>query len=90
MTPDHVNSLFEFTGGLFLLLNVMHLYRHKVVRGVHWVSVSFFSAWGYWNLYYYPAIEQWWSFAGAAGVAAANTAWLVLIIYYNWKERRGV
>ena len=85
--PDFLNSLWELAGGAFIALNCLRLYRDKMVRGVHWATVTFFTGWGYWNIYYYPAIGQWWSFAGGCSVVAFNTLWLGQLIHYSRKER---
>lgn len=89
MTPDMVNGLFEFIGSIMLWKNVQTLHRDKLVRGVHWTATGFFMTWGFWNLYYYPHLDQWWSFAGGVSIVTANTVWLVQILYYNWRERYG-
>lgn len=86
MTGDLVNGLFETLGGFFVLLSVRRLHRDKIVRGVSWVHVAFFAAWGYWNLAYYPSLGQWFSFAGGVGVVAINTAWLAQLIYYSRRD----
>lgn len=85
--PDLINGLFESAGGLFILLSVLKLHRAKVVRGVSAIHVGFFSAWGYWNLFYYPHLDQWFSFAGGAALVAVNTFWLAQVWYYLRKER---
>lgn len=82
MSPDMINGLFEFGGSLLLWRNVLQLYRDKMVRGLHWGSVAFFAGWGYWNLYYYPALDQWWSFTGGVSIVTANTVWLIQVWYY--------
>lgn len=87
MNPDHMNALFEIAGGAFVMLNVRALWRDRRVRGVSWVCVAFFAGWGYWNLWYYPAIGQWASFTGAAGVAIANTIWLCLLGWFSFVQR---
>ena len=84
--PDAINGLFELSGGLFLLRNVIQLYHDKVVRGVHWQPTMFFAAWGIWNLFYYPHLDQWLSFAGGLFIVVVNTIWLVQMIYYLSKE----
>lgn len=83
MTPDFINGLFEFAGAAFLSLNVRQILHDKVVKGVHWSSTVFFTSWGFWNLYYYPSLEQWWSFAGGVAIVAVNSVWLYLIWYYS-------
>lgn len=84
--PDLINGAFEFFGGIALWRNVLQLYRDKTVRGVHWSSTGFFMLWGYWNLFYYPHLDQWWSFAGGVSIVIALTTWLVQMLYY---ERKG-
>jgi hypothetical protein len=84
-TPDLVNGLFEFFGSIMLWRNVLQLYRDKMVRGVHWSATGFFAAWGYWNLFYYPHLGQWLSFAGGISIVTANTVWLYQMAYYMRK-----
>lgn len=88
MWPDLVNGAFETAGGGFILLSIVNLHRAKVVRGVSWLHVGFFSSWGLWNLVYYPTLDQWFSFAGGAVLVAANIFWLGQILYYLRKERK--
>lgn len=81
--PDFWNGCFEFGGSLMLLRNVIQLHRDKMVRGYHWWGTAFFMAWGYWNLFFYPNLGQWWSFSGGICVVTVNTYWLGLIWYYR-------
>lgn len=83
MTPDMINGLFEMCGGLFIALSIRKLWHDKRVAGVAWRHAGFFAGWGYWNLYFYPSLDQWWSFCGGVGVVAANTIWLGQLIYYT-------
>lgn len=85
MWPDVVNGLYEMMGAPFILLSVWNLYKQKRVRGVSWVHVGFFTTWGFWNLFYYPYLGQWWSFVGGIAIAIANTIWLCQMIYYKQK-----
>ncbi len=84
---DAVNGLFELSGGFFILLSVRRLLRNRIVRGISWVTTAFFMAWGYWNLYFYPSLDQWISLAGGVFIVAANTLWVVLLVYYTMQER---
>lgn len=86
MTPDAINGAFELVGSITLWLNVLALYRAKQVRGVHYAGAAFFTCWGVWNLYFYPALGQWLSFAGGISVAAANATWLTLAIIYRSRK----
>lgn len=81
--PDFINGTFESLGGLFIFFSIEKLYKQKIVRGVSWVHAAFFSAWGYWNLYYYPHLDQWFSFWGGAGLVATNTIWLGQLLWYT-------
>lgn len=88
MSPDIINASFEFFAGFFILLSILKLHQDKLVRGISINHVSFFWAWGAWNIFYYPHLEQYWSLVGAMLVLAFNTVWTGQIIYYNWRERR--
>ncbi|MEN6550066.1 MAG: hypothetical protein ABFE07_28825 [Armatimonadia bacterium] len=85
--PDLINGLFELFGGVLLCLNIRRLYRDKTLKGVSWIPVAFFAAWGFWNLYFYPAVGCWLSFAGGTVVVTANSIWLAMVWWYWWKPR---
>jgi hypothetical protein len=82
MWQDNVNGLYEFLGGLFVLLNVLRVYKDKQVRGVSIVATGFFASWGLWNLYYYPHLGQWASFLGGCCIVSMNLLWIGLMLYY--------
>ncbi|HET8688644.1 MAG TPA: hypothetical protein VFM18_18675 [Methanosarcina sp.] len=82
--PDLINGSFELFGGVFILNHCRVLYQDKKVAGVSILSTAFFFAWGVWNLYYYPHLEQWLSFVGGLSIASANLLWVYLLIYYKW------
>ena len=86
--PDIVNGLFEASGTWFVWLSIRRLHSDKKVRGVHWLGVMFFATWGLWNLFYYPHLGQWWSFAGGLGIAVSNMIWLGQIAYYTKFEKK--
>lgn len=81
--PDLINGIFELSGAFFILLSILKLKKEKKVCGVSWVHVGFFAMWGYWNLFYYPHLTQWVSFAGGIGIVITNTFWLGQLIYYS-------
>lgn len=89
MTPDIINAIFEMFGGIFIGFSVHRLWIDKVVRGVSWINVAFFASWGFWNLYFYPSLDQLWSFYGGIGVVTMNTIWLVQMIYYIRRPGHG-
>ncbi|MGF6440717.1 hypothetical protein [Paraburkholderia youngii] len=90
MTPtnDMINGAFEFSGALFLFRNCWTLYRDKVVKGVSaWATFYFFS-WGIWNLFFYPALHQYWSWVGGMCICVAHFTWIVLLVRYRLAARR--
>jgi hypothetical protein len=88
MWQDKINGLFELTGGLFILLHCIKLYKDKKVRGVSFVATGYFVLWGYWNIYYYPFLEQWASFIGGLTIVVMNSVWIGMMIYYMKREKR--
>ncbi len=89
MWEDSVNAFIELLGGFVLLLNVKRILKDKLVRGMDWRVMAFFTLWGLWNLYYYPQLDQWWSAAAAGWTAAINMIYLSLMIYYIRREKHG-
>ena len=81
--PDLVNGLFELLGGFALWDNVKRIRKDKQVRGVNWRVTLFFTSWGFWNLFYYPSLDQWLSFAGGLNIVAANFVWLFYAVRYR-------
>lgn len=90
MSPDFFNGAFEFVGSIMLWRNVLQLHRDKVAKGVHWSATAFFASWGYWNLFYYPHLDQWFSFWGGVSIVLANTVWLGQMWYYIRKNKHEV
>lgn len=88
MIQDLINGIFELSGSLFILLSIIKLYKSKIVRGVSYIHIGYFSAWGFWNIYYYPYLKQWISFIGGIGIIITNTTYLILLIYYTIKEKQ--
>lgn len=88
MTPDMINGLFEACGSVAIFAHCHRLWKDKQVRGASWLATAFFTAWGFWNLYYYPHLDQWWSFAGGIGIATANLLWVGMMVYYIRKENK--
>ena len=83
---DLINGAFELLGGLLIGLSIRRLLRDRVVKGISWVPVAFFTAWGFWNLHYYPSLDQWWSFAGGIVVVTANALWLLFLLYFSLRR----
>ena len=87
MTPDLINGAFEFLAGLMILNHCRALYRDKMVRGVSTLSTTFFFSWGLWNIFYYPNLDQMWSFYGGLFVVTANSLYVGAQVYYRRRER---
>lgn len=84
---DLVNAFWELFGGLFIAISIRKLLREKQVRGVSYVHVSYFTAWGIWNLAYYPHLGEWFSLIGCGLVLLANFIWLFLLVWYSRKDK---
>lgn len=83
MIADVMNGVFELGGSLMGWMNVRKLLRDKSVKGVYWPTQVFFALWGWWNLYYYPSLDQWFSFLGGVFLVVGNTTWVVLALKYR-------
>jgi len=83
ITADTINGIFELFAGLMILNNCRVLFNDKMVRGVSLVSTVFFTCWGAWNLYYYPALGQMFSFFAGVLIFFANFCWIGLMCYYK-------
>ena len=89
MTPDIVNALFELAAAGFVLNHCRVLRRDRVARGVSLLSTVFFTAWGAWNIVFYPAVGAFWSFVAGLAVLAANCLWAGMIFKTRWQETKG-
>ena len=87
MNPDRINALFEGGMSLLLLLNIRRLYLDKKLTGVSVWPTVFTSLWGAWNLYFYYAVGQIWSWYAGIAVFLANSAWVVLAVTYALRGR---
>jgi hypothetical protein len=87
INPDQINGGFEAIGAVLAWVNVYKLHKAKEIKGVFWPLTAFFSSWGIWNLYYYPALGQWLSFYGGLGLTLGNAVWVVLAIITIYKKK---
>jgi hypothetical protein len=87
VNADLINGAFEAIGGLLVLNHCRVLFRQKRVAGVSKLSIAIFDAWGFWNLFYYPHLDQWFSFAGGLVIVAANALWLAMMLHYSNKRK---
>ena len=83
---DTINDSFELIAGLFLILNIVELYKRKITVGIHILPVFFFTLWGIWNIIYYPAIGQKLSFYAGLLIVFNNGIWVIMALYYKYKN----
>jgi hypothetical protein len=83
MTGDVVNAAFEMVGSAFTWMNVLRVRRDRGYAGIYLPAILFFFSWGFWNLFYYPSLGQWWSFGAGLSLVCANLAWVVAMVYYG-------
>jgi len=88
MIIDYINGGFELASGLFTLNHCRVLIKDKHVAGVSVVSIVFFTTWGFWNMYYYPCLDQTFSFYGGLCIVAANLLYVHLILHYRKLARK--
>ena len=81
--PDLTNGLFECLGALAILGHIVRVLKDKTVAGVSIWAAAFFASWGVWNLWYYPHLDQWWSFYGTIAIVAGNVTWITLLMYFT-------
>lgn len=79
MSPDVVNGAFELAGAIVIGRQCFHVLRDREVAGVRWTLPGFFWLWGLWNLFYYPSLQQPWSFAGACLVFLTHSCYAILL-----------
>jgi uncharacterized membrane protein YfcA len=87
LKADILNGMFEIGGGIAIIISIMKLYKDKIVRGVSWLHVAFFSLWGLWNIIFYPIYGAWFSFAGGVFLLTTNVTYTTMLIYYTVKEK---
>ena len=85
---DFINGVFEAGLALFLVKGVLKLRVDKAVLGFYWPTVVWTTAWGIWNLAYYPHLDQWCSFTGGLFVVAVNLTWLAHVGWYAKRKTK--
>jgi hypothetical protein len=85
--PDLINGIFEAGLAVFLWKGVLVLRTDKKVKGFYWPTVAWTTAWGLYNLYFYPHLDQWFSFTGGVAVVLVNITWLAHVGLYALEAR---
>lgn len=86
MTVDQGNAVFELFGAALTLLHSRAILRDRRVAGVSLFAVLGFSAWGVWNLFYYPFLGQWWSFSAGLLLCTSNLLYLLLLVWFRYRS----
>lgn len=84
---DLINGLIEISSAVVSSINVYRLYKDKQVKGFSVIPVIYFTLWGLWNLYFYPANNLIWSFIGGIFIVIVNGVWICQIYYYKRKNK---
>lgn len=90
MTPDLINGAFEAVGGICSWLTVSRYLKERKVSGIFWPAAFYYSTWGIWNLFYYPALHQPISFVCGVFLSSGTVTWLLLVIRDKYKYMRGL
>lgn len=82
-TQDSINATFEIVGALLTWMNVRQVWKDKGHRGIFVPAIIVFTAWGFWNLYYYRHLDQMLSYYTTYVMVAANFTWVSLMLYFG-------
>ena len=80
---DIVNGIFECAGLFFIVPSIVKTVKSKTTDSVSYVTLAFFTAWSFWNIYFYPSNGLTVSFVGSIFIGIANLVWLVLVVKYS-------
>ena len=83
MSPDIFNALLEFLGGVFTFQNALRVCRDRGYAGITWTAVAFFATWSAWNTWYYPSLDQTWSWVAAIFMLTANLCWIAVMAWFG-------
>lgn len=84
-TMDLVNSVFESASIFVILMNIRKLISDKHISGITIFSQFFYYTWAIWNVYFYYAWGTFFSYWAALILAAVNTVWVLLVLYYKFR-----
>ena len=83
---DFINAAFEVSGALLTWMNVRRVWQDRGYAGIYAPAILLFTSWGFWNLYYYAHLQQWWSVMATVVMVTANCAWLGSMVYFGKKQ----
>lgn len=83
MTPDLINGLFELGGTFVVCLSIRRALKDGAIKGLSFWHVAFFTGWGLWNCFYYPHLDQTFSFLAGVALTVVNAVYFVLWLRFN-------
>lgn len=83
LTMDQANAALEMGGAFLRTLDCIKLFQHKRFVGGHLGTALYFLLWGVFNVFFYPSLNQVWSFWAALALMVINGLWFVMAVYYN-------
>jgi hypothetical protein len=86
MTPDHVNAAFEVAGSVAVWMNFLAILKDRGYAGTRIPMMAFFTSWGFWNLYYYSHLLQWYSLYASLLLTGGNCAVVSAMLYFGRKK----
>ena len=84
---DLVNALFLLGATLFMGLNILQLYKDKLVRGVSVLPFIYFLLWNLYSLYYLVHLNQLVSFVLEFAFLCVSLFYVCQILHYKKLER---
>lgn len=85
-TPDLLNAIFEVAGSVAVWMNCLSIIKDKGYAGTRLPMMFFFTSWGFWNLYYYSHLMQWFSLYASLLLTTGNCAVVATMIYFGRKK----
>lgn len=80
---DLTNALFELGASAAIWISIFKVWEDKFVAGISWLTILFFTTWGFWNLYYYYDLEQYLSWYAGMAMAVTNVVYLYSLIKFR-------
>lgn len=85
ITPDIANAVLVLIGAGFISFNCRCVLVDGAVAGVRWFTAAFFATWSAWNLYYYAALTQPFSWWAGVVMLIADICWVALLVRHQEK-----
>ena len=84
---DTINGFFLLGSSVAVLGHCHSAYRSKSAKGASLNALVFFTAWAVWNLFYYNALGQLFSFFCGIAAVFTNALYLWLLFHYSRREK---